>query len=86
LRIELRLFATLSAYLPAGAQGDTAEIDLPEGATVADVIHQLRIPGECQWVAAVNGLDAAADRRLTHGDVLALFPPLAGGSLSLRPS
>ena len=46
MNVEVRLFATLQPYLPAGAEGDGISLDLPAGATVRDVVESLKIPGE----------------------------------------
>ncbi len=66
-------------YLPVGTAGDNIVLDLPEGATVDQVVHSLRIPSELERLTVVNGRDAAPDQPLSEGDVLSLFPPLAGG-------
>lgn len=80
MKIEVRLFATLRDVLPPGpAATGTTTIDLPAGATVADVGRVLGIPGDLARVALVNGEDAGPERRLRDGDVVTLFPPLAGG-------
>jgi len=75
----VHLTATLRAYLPVGTAGDHVVLDLPEGATVDQVVHSLRIPSELERLTVVNGRDAAPDQPLSEGDVLSLFPPLAGG-------
>jgi molybdopterin converting factor small subunit len=62
-----------------GTAGDNIVLDLPEGATVDQVVHSLRIPSELERLTVVNGRDAAPDQPLSEGDVLSLFPPLAGG-------
>ena len=54
-------------------------LDLPDGTTVDQVVHSLRIPSELERLTVVNGHDAAQDQRLVEGDVLSVFPPLAGG-------
>ena len=79
MRVSVSLFATLTAYLPATATGDTAVLDLPDGATVREVTALLEIPSDLECVRVVNGRDATLDQRLNDGDALALFPPLAGG-------
>jgi molybdopterin converting factor small subunit len=79
VKVEVRLFATLARYLPSGAIGDRAIFDLPEGITVAEVVRALAIPPDLERLTVVNGLDAALDHRLSEGDVLSMFPPLAGG-------
>jgi molybdopterin converting factor small subunit len=54
-------------------------MDVPAGTTVDQVVHSLRIPSELERLTVVNGHDAAPDQPLSEGDVLSLFPPLAGG-------
>jgi sulfur carrier protein ThiS len=80
VKVALHLFATLGAYLPDGAQGDGAVLAVPEGTTVADVVRDLRIPPDVPFLSVVNGHEVEADRVLTDGDVLTMFPPLAGGA------
>ncbi|HET9925261.1 MAG TPA: MoaD/ThiS family protein [Methylomirabilota bacterium] len=79
MKVEVHLTATLRTYLPVGTAGDNIVLDLPEGATVDQVVHSLRIPSELERLTIVNGRDAAPDQPLSEGDVLSLFPPLAGG-------
>lgn len=78
MKIEVRLFATLAAYLPPGRHA-RGPLDVPEGSCVADIPALLGIPDALPRMVLVNGEDAPADRPLTEGDALDLFPPLAGG-------
>ena len=79
--VEVRLFATLSSYLPPRdrANGTTA-LDVPAGATVNDIAVRMGIPAAVARVALVNGEDAGPERQLSAGDVVTLFPPLMGGA------
>jgi sulfur-carrier protein len=79
VKVEVHLTATLRSYLPAGASDDHVLLDLEPGTTVGQVVHSLRIPADLERLAVVNGRDAAPDQPLSEGDVLSLFPPLAGG-------
>lgn len=79
IKIEVRLFATLTAYLPGG-EGNAANMELPDGATLGDLVQMLAIPDDLPRVTLVNGRNAELDQRLLSGDVVTLFPPLAGGS------
>jgi len=54
-------------------------LDVPDGGTVADVARRLGIPADLARVVLVNGRDAAPEQLLAPGDVVAIFPPLAGG-------
>jgi molybdopterin converting factor small subunit len=79
VKVAVHLTATLRAYLPPGTRGDSVVLDLPDGATVDQVVHSLRIPPSMERLTVVNGLDATPDQPLADGDVLSVFPPLAGG-------
>jgi molybdopterin converting factor small subunit len=79
VRVEVQLFATLAAYLPPDGRDGAATLEVPDRSTVRDVIRRLALPADLERVTLVNGGDAAPDRALRSGDVLAVFPPLAGG-------
>ncbi len=80
MRVQVKLFATLRKYMPAGTSGDTLTVDVADGATVGDVVAALGIPAEHARMAVVAGqqLDLAA--RVPVGAEVNLFPPLAGGA------
>src|SRR2546427_73777 len=79
LKVEVRLFAAFLAYLPAPAPGGAVTLDVPEASTVDDIARRLGIPADLARVVLVNGQDAPPGRPLTGGDVVTIFPPLAGG-------
>jgi molybdopterin converting factor small subunit len=79
VKVAVHLTATLRAYLPPGTGGDSVVLDVPTGTTVDQVIHSLRIPSELERLTVVNGRDVTPDQALAEGDVLSVFPPLAGG-------
>jgi len=79
VKVEVQLFATLGAYLPAGAAGDSVTLEMPDATTVREVVRVLEIPDDLDCLSVVNGHDAPSEHRLVDGDVLSLFPPLAGG-------
>ncbi len=83
MRITLKLFATLGDHLPAGAHENAVEIELPDDATPNDVIDRYGVPRKMAHLVLINGIYLAPDHRdeerLTNGDVLAIWPPVAGG-------
>lgn len=79
MKVVVHLTATLRAYLPPGTRGDSVVLDVPDGTTVEQVVHSLRVPPDLERLTVVNGRDVTPDRTLAEGDVLSLFPPLAGG-------
>lgn len=82
MRIEVRLFANLAVFLPPHGRDGVAELEIPDGSTVTEVTHRLGIPPDLARVVLVNGRDADSEARLAPRDVVTIFPPLAGGSVS----
>ncbi|MBI5167405.1 MAG: MoaD/ThiS family protein [candidate division NC10 bacterium] len=79
MKVKVQLFATLSLYLPRGVENRTATLDLPEGASVAEAFRVLRLPDDLPKLILLNGINVKEDARLKEGDVLSVFPPIAGG-------
>jgi len=84
MRITLKLFASLTARLPAEARsGHSVELDVGPGATVLDVIRRQGIPETLCAIVLVDGHWVArpdrATRAMSEGQVLAIWPPVAGG-------
>ena len=80
MNVEVRLFATLRAYLPPGSSRTAAPLDLPAGSSIADVIDRLGIPHDQAALMLVNGIYEGDQRRqLEDGHVLSIWPHVAGG-------
>jgi molybdopterin converting factor small subunit len=79
VRVEVRLFATLARYLPQDDRAGATRLDVADGSTVGDVARALGIPADVSRIVLVNDRDADEDQPLRAGDVVTLFPPLAGG-------
>jgi sulfur carrier protein ThiS len=83
LKIQLKLFASLGAYLPVEALHNRVELDVPEGSTPAHLIQQFNIPPRLAHLVLVNGVylypEQRGQQKLVEGDVLAIWPPIAGG-------
>jgi MoaE-MoaD fusion protein len=78
VRVSIRLFAGLRER----AGRDELELDLPDGARVADALAEVQhlAPG-VSLVLAVNREYADADAVLHAGDELAVVPPVSGGAV-----
>ncbi|HSD78288.1 MAG TPA: molybdenum cofactor biosynthesis protein MoaE [Solirubrobacteraceae bacterium] len=75
--VHVRLFAILRER----AGRDVLDLDLPDGARVADALEAVRdLAGGLSLVMAVNREYADADHPLAAGDELALIPPVSGGA------
>lgn len=80
MKIQVELYATLSKFLPPGAEGRKATVELPDGSSVGDLLRHLGIPAEMAALLLVNGTHQPPETVLEDGGVLAVFPPLAGGA------
>lgn len=83
MKIQLKLFATLKDYLPAGTIGNQIQLELEEITSVADLIDRYQLPPKLTHLVLVNGHYIEPDKRATtllnDGDALAIWPPIAGG-------
>jgi molybdopterin synthase catalytic subunit/molybdopterin converting factor small subunit len=80
LRFRVRLFAGLRERAGAAER----ELELPDGARVADVWAPLDLGEEpAGLLYAVNRQYAPGDRLLADGDEIALIPPVSGGGFRL---
>lgn len=80
MRVRVKLFASLSRFANGARPGAPLVIELPEGATLADLIQRLQIPAEEAKLTFVNGRACPPDWQLQPGDEIGIFPPIAGGS------
>jgi sulfur carrier protein ThiS len=83
MNITLKLFATLGDYLPPGAKFNQLTLDLPEDTTVGNVVERFALPPKLVHLVLVNGVyivpESRASKILSDNDVLAIWPPIAGG-------
>lgn len=80
MKINLKLFASLTAYSPEkGLSGSRFQVDLPEGATLLDLTRQLDIPDTEVKISFVNNTIRESDWILHENDEVGIFPPVGGG-------
>ena len=79
MEIEVKLFATLRDYLPEGSSRFSCKMEFDSNTRVQDVLSKLKIPEEMPKIILVNGIHGKNDQILKNGDVLSVFPPVAGG-------
>jgi molybdopterin converting factor small subunit len=83
MRVTVKLFASLSQYLPPGAVDNVASVRVTNGATPTEVMRALGLPPEQCHLVLINGAYVAPSerdrRRLGPDDALAIWPPVAGG-------
>jgi len=73
--IELKLYATLAAFLPRHPD----RYPINEGTRVEKLVAGLGIDPAAVKLIFVNGVKKGLDHKLTDGDRVGLFPPVGGG-------
>ena len=84
MQVTFKLFATLTDHLPPEARrSNQVALDLAVGTTVTQAIAPFALPAKLVHLVLVNGHFISPEERERHvlqeGDVLAIWPPIAGG-------
>jgi len=84
MNITFKLYASLTQYLPPAVRaGNEMPLEVPGDAAIAQVIEPFGLPPKLVHLVLVNGVFVPPAERLTRtlkeGDVLAIWPPIAGG-------
>lgn len=83
MKIRVRTGGAFGDYLPEGAAGNRAVLDVAQPATPASVLAHLGIPADEPCLISVNGTvvppSALAEQQLDTDDEVAILPALRGG-------
>lgn len=79
LKVAIRCFGGMREYLPSGAEGNRALIDLPETADVSTAIDALGVPRQHVFAVLVDGGKSDLRTPLHDGAEVVLMPPFSGG-------
>lgn len=84
MKVTFKLYASLTDHLPEAARrGNRVELEVPDGTTIGQLIEPYRLPPKLVHLVLVNGVYIQPEQRAGHalveGDVLAIWPPIAGG-------
>lgn len=79
MTVRVRLHAILRKFLPPDAVDNAVVLELPEGATVSDVITRLGIPPTHASMLVSGDDHLKAESVLRDGQEVNIFPPIAGG-------
>jgi molybdopterin synthase catalytic subunit len=83
MQVRVLPFGVLKDWLGAAA----ATVELPDGATVADLLERMSTGRPTQWLrgiaVSVNAEFATSTQVLHEGDEVGLLPPVSGGALPM---
>ncbi len=79
ITVHVKLFATLRQYRPGLGIGEAFPIELPDGASVRDLIQTVGLPEDEVKIVFVNALFRELAHQLADGDEVGIFPPVGGG-------
>jgi len=83
MQIHFELYASLMQFLPPSAKRHRAEVAVADNATPYQVLDRFGVPRDQAHLVMLNGVFLHQPQRdescLTDGDVLAVWPPVAGG-------
>ena len=83
MQIKIEFYASLMKYLPPGKSRFRREIKVDDGLILNRLIEQFHISPEEAHIVLVNGNYVDGEHRetreLVEGDVVSIWPPVAGG-------
>ncbi len=83
MNITLKLYASLMVYLPERESRHAIDLEIDPADTPYDVIERMGIPKNLAHLVIVNGVFVCGEERnqarFKEGDVLAIWPEVAGG-------
>jgi molybdopterin converting factor small subunit len=83
MKIRLKLFAALRDYLPVGATSNEVDLEVADGISLKGMTDLNAVPAKRVHLVLVNGYhvppSAYSGTILKEGDIVAMWPPVAGG-------
>jgi molybdopterin converting factor small subunit len=79
MHVTVRVYATLKRYLPTERANHAFDLELPDGATLDDLVNAIGLPAAEVKVTFVNGRIQELSFCLHDGDEVGIFPPIGGG-------
>jgi len=84
MQITFKLYASLTEFLPQDKRtSNMMSLEVAPGASIAQIIEPFALPMKMVHLVLINGTyvppEERGTRTLSEGDVLAIWPPIAGG-------
>ncbi len=84
MEIELKLFMMFKKYGPPDQVDGRSPMQVEPGTRFIDILNTINMPIEEDKIIVINGIshkqcDAVNELEIKDGDIVAIFPPIAGG-------
>ena len=79
MRIKAKLYGTLSQLFPGYRHSEGMELDIPDGATVKELLELLEIPESQKAMLTMEGRIQKPDDVIQPGAQVHIFNPIHGG-------
>lgn len=77
--VKVKLFGPLSRRFENYDYQNGMDVNLPDGASVQDLLAHLGVTGNHGYMVTVDSKIKKPADRLKHGDILQILPVMAGG-------
>jgi molybdopterin converting factor small subunit len=77
VKIRVAAFGAMREYV--ADKSGRAELDVPEGVSVSDVVDALGAPRRLVFAVLIDGLQSDLEQGVHEGAEITLMPPFAGG-------
>jgi len=84
MEIELKLFMMFKKYGPPEQVDGRSRMHIEPGTRFIDILNKISMPIEEDKIIVINGIshkqcDEVNALKIKNGDIVAIFPPIAGG-------
>jgi sulfur carrier protein ThiS len=79
ISIHVKAYGDLRRYLPEGERDSGSRVELPDNATVVQMLDVLNLPYQSAWLIGVNDEIVDLHHPLKDGDEIELMLPIGGG-------
>jgi sulfur carrier protein ThiS len=79
MKVKVRMFGTLGNQFPDHDPLNGFEVEIPDDASVGELLDQLQLPKSKIGLVSVQGHLVKATKILKPGDFVRIFRPIFGG-------
>jgi molybdopterin converting factor small subunit len=80
VKVSVTCFGAMRDYLPENAFGNSAEVELRDGATAGDLVDAIGAPRRLVHALLIDEQQGDLSQRLRDGAAVTLMPPFSGGT------